>query len=81
MTEEVFQELQFNRNNVSPEQSGYEKPFYYYTLTIGDVTLISNDSEDANENGWYATIFDSETLKIRGGGDLVDIVNIITLNT
>jgi hypothetical protein len=81
MTEEIFTELNFKRNDVTPQQSGHDKHFYYYTLTIGDVTIISNENDDADENGWFATIFDSNTLKIRGGGDLKELVNIITLNT
>lgn len=81
MTEDIFIELNFKRNDVTPQQSGHHKHFHYYTITIGDVTIISNESDDADVNGWFATIFDSNTLKIRGSGDLKELVNIITLNT
>ena len=81
MTEETFTELGFVKETISVVESGYHKPFYYYTMDIGDVTLITNDDEDAEENGWFATIFDSVTLRIRGAGDLEELIKILKLNT
>ena len=40
MTEEIFKELGFERNDVPMEQSGHDNDFYYYTLDIGDILLI-----------------------------------------
>ena len=80
MTEEIFTELKFTKTSVSVEESG-DSPYYYYYLDIGDITLISNANDEAERNGWFVSLFDSDTLKIRGGGDLKELVKIIELNT
>jgi hypothetical protein len=81
MTEQVFIDLGFERNDMSPEQSGQATPFHYYTLDIGDICFISNASDQAEEKGWECSIFDSMTLKVKGAGDLEELVKIVKLNT
>jgi hypothetical protein len=81
MTEQTFIDLNFERNDVSVEESGHENDFHYYTLDIGDICLITNASDEAEKDGWWCSVFDSETLKIRGGGDLEDLVKILRLNS
>jgi len=81
MTEEIFEKLGFERIDVSAEEAGDQRGFYYYSIDIGDVCLISNDDEDTQENGWEVYIFDSRTIKIKGSGDLEDLVRIIRNNT
>ena len=75
MTEEIFKELKFDCN----KETG-AVPFHYYTLDIGDICLISNANDDAETEGWYCSIFDSMTLKIKGEGDLRALVDILKLN-
>ena len=81
MTEQTFISLGFEMNVVHPEESGLDYTFYYYTLDIGDVGLITNSSDEADNEGWWCSIFDSMTLKIKGSGDLEDLVRIIRLNS
>ena len=81
MTEQTFISLGFEMNVVHPEESGLDYTFYYYTLEIGDVGLITNASDEADNEGWWCSIFDSMTLKIKGSGDLEDLVRIIRLNS
>ena len=81
MTEQTFISLGFEMNVVHPEESGLDYTFYYYTLKIGDVGLITNASDEADNEGWWCSIFDSMTLKIKGSGDLEDLVRIIRLNS
>ena len=81
MTEEIFQQLGFERVDVSIEESGHDKDFYYYTMDIGDICLISNADDEAENKGWECAIFDSLTLKIKGAGDLEDLVRILQNNT
>ena len=81
MTEEIFEKLGFERVDVSAEEAGDQRGFYYYSIDIGDIGLISNDDENAQENGWEVYLFDSRTLKIKGSGDLEDLVRIIRNNT
>ena len=81
MTEEIFQQLGFERNDVPIKESGCDFDFHYYTLDIGDICLISNSDDVAKEEGWECAIFDSMTLKIKGEGDLKDLVRILRNNT
>ena len=80
MTEEIFQQLGFERIDVSAEEAD-GNPFYYYTIDIGDICIMSNSDDEAIEKGWGAFIFDSMTMKIQGSGDLEDLVRIIRNNT
>ena len=81
MTEEIFTELNFEKNVVTMEESGNDKDFYYYSLDIGDICIISNADDEAEKNGWEAYIFDSLTMRVKGSGDLEDLIRIIRNNT
>jgi hypothetical protein len=81
MTEEIFKKLGFERTDVPIEESGNDEDFYYYTLDIGDICIISNADYEAAEKGWEAFIFDYNTMNIKGEGDLEDLVRIIRNNT
>ena len=81
MTEEIFEKLGFERTDVPIEESGNDEDFYYYTLDIGDICIMSSADYEAAEKGWEAFIFDSNTMNIKGEGDLEDLVRIIRNNT
>jgi hypothetical protein len=81
MTEDIFEKLDFKKVVVTIEESGCDADFYYYTTDIGDICLMSNSDDEAAKNGWEAYIFDSLTLKVKGAGDLEDLVRIIQNNT
>jgi hypothetical protein len=81
MTEEIFEQLGFEKVVVTIEESGHDNDFYYYTMDIGDICLMSNADDEAEKEGWYCSIFDSNTLKIRGEGDLKALVDILKLNS
>jgi hypothetical protein len=81
MTEEIFKKLGFERTDVPIEESGNDEDFYYYTLDIGDICIMSSADYEATEKGWEAFIFDYNTMNIKGEGDLEDLVRIIRNNT
>jgi hypothetical protein len=81
MTEDIFEKLGFKKQVVTMKESGCDADFYYYTMDIGDICLMSNADDEAAKNGWEAYIFDSLTLKVKGAGDLEDLVRIIQNNT
>jgi hypothetical protein len=81
MTEEIFEKLGFVKEVVTPENSGLENDFYYYSIDIGDICIISNADDEAAKDGWEAYIFDSLSMRVKGEGDLEDIVRIIRNNT
>jgi hypothetical protein len=80
MTEQTFIDLGFERNDVPVVESGDNHDFYYYTLDIGDICLITNADDEANQNGWEVYIFDSMTMRIKGAGDLEDLIRILKNN-
>jgi len=81
MTEDIFEKLGFKKEVVTMEESGHDTDFYYYIMDIGDICLISNSDDEAAKNGWEAYIFDSLTMRVKGEGDLEDLVRIIRNNT
>lgn len=81
MTEEIFEKLNFVKEVVTPVDSGLDKDFYYYTLDIGDICIISNSDDEAAKEGWEAYIFDSLSMRIKGAGDLEDLIRIIKNST
>ena len=53
MIEQALKDLGFERTLVPMEESGDDRDFYYYSLDIGDICLISNDDEEAGKkDGW-----------------------------
>ena len=80
MTEDIFKTLGFECNHETPESSGTDYDWYYYSLDIGDVCLITNPSDEAENRGWEVYIFDSMDVVIKGEGDLTDLVRILKNN-
>jgi hypothetical protein len=80
MTEQTFIDLGFERNNETAENSGTDFDWYYYTLDIGDLCLISNASDEAEEEGWWVEVFDSYSVRIKGSGDLEELIKILRNN-
>jgi len=81
MTEQTFIDLGFEKNQETRESSGTDFDWHYYTLDIGDICLISNSNDEAEKEGWWCSIFDSDTCVIKGAGDLEDIIRILKNNT
>lgn len=81
MVEEVFKKLGFIINNETVESSGSETDWHYYTLDIGDICIMSNSSDETENDSWYATIFDVCSLKITDETDLSNLIEILRKNT
>ena len=78
MKEQDLISLGFEKIKVSAEESG-DKPFYYYTLDFGasGFSLISNDNDDAKENGWFVEMFDYENIRFENYQDVSDLIRVI----
>ena len=81
MKEQEIKDLGFEMQHETAENSDADKDWHYYTMDIGDICLITNDSEDADEHGWEVSIFDFPSCVIKGSGDLEDLIKIIKNNT
>jgi hypothetical protein len=62
------------------ENSGVDSDWYFYTMDIGDICLITNSNDEAVEEGWEVSIFDFPSCVIKGIGDLEDLIKIIKKN-
>ena len=80
MIEQTLKDLGFERTLVPIEESGDDRDFYYYTLDIGDICLISNDDEEAKKDGWKVSIFDFPSIEISDYNDLAALINILESN-
>ena len=81
MKEQKIIDLGFEMQHETAENSGADKDWYYYTMDIGDICLITNDCEEAAEDGWEVSIFDFSSCVIKGLGDLENLIKIIKNNT
>ena len=81
ITEQELIKLGFEIQPETVENSGADTDWYYYTLDIGDVCLISNASDDIEKYGWTISIFDSETCNIGDIADLTTLIRILKNNT
>jgi hypothetical protein len=75
--EETLKDLGFVSTTVTKEESGNDNDYYYYTLDIGDVCLITNAHDEAVNDGWVVSIFDSMTNNVTNEEDLIALVDII----
>lgn len=80
MIREALENLGFQRTLVPMEESGDDRDFYYYSLNIGDITLMSNDDEQAKKEGWKVIIFDYPSVEISDYNDLAALINILESN-
>ena len=71
MQEKNLIQLCFERQYVSAEDVGTDNDFYYYTLDIEDLCLISNASD---EEKWKVYIFDYNGFEFT---DLLQLVKFI----
>ena len=81
MKEQDIKDLEFEMQHETIESSGSEKDWYYYTLDIGDICLITNDNEAAVKDGWEVSIFDFPSCIIKHLGDLEVLIRIIKNNS
>jgi NADPH-dependent 7-cyano-7-deazaguanine reductase QueF-like protein len=75
-------ELGFKRKDNTPESSGAPDNWHYYTLDIGDLSLISDDSDVVEDNNWKVYIFDYDGFQFTEVEKLklfIDILNEIKI--
>lgn len=61
MKEQDLIDLEFVKKVITTEESDCSNEWYYYTYDITkNLTLISNDSDDAEKNNWYVEFCDPE---------------------
>ena len=73
-----FENLRFNKNVVTKEESGNNSDYYYYSLQLTDgIILTSVENDLVIHDGWYVTDFDNE-IKIDNIDDLCIFITLIS---
>ena len=70
-------ELGFERKDNTPESSGEPNNWHYYTLDIGDLCLISDDSDAVKDNNWKVYIFDYDGFQITELEKLKSFIDVL----
>ena len=76
MSENDLIELGFDRFDETIESSGSPNDWYYYSLDLGGLNLISNASDEWERDGIFVEIIETN-IRFKGAGDLWDFVEII----
>lgn len=79
MSEQDLIDLGFERTDEPASNWGGETDFYYYSLNIGGVELITNANDEWDDAGIYVDIMETD-IRFKGIGDLEDIIKILELN-
>ena len=74
MREKDLIDLGFERQDVTAEDVGTDNDFYYYTLDIEDLCLITSASD---EEKWKVEIFDYNGFEFTDLGQLVKFIKIL----
>jgi len=79
MTEQDIIDLGFERVDVTAEESGYLRDWYFYTYDFTNgLSLISNNKTDAETKGWYVEFFNTEDkIRFTRNKDLHRLIKII----
>ena len=80
LTEQHLVALGFERKDQTSEASGSENDWYYYTLDIADVCLITNDNEHADVNAWFVYIFDKDGVVFKTSKETAQLVHLLKSN-
>jgi len=79
ITEADLLEFGFIKNFETAEQTGHNKDWYYYTLDIGDICLITSSSDELTKDGsWIVHLFDFESIAVTDKAKLRDLVYGLT---
>jgi hypothetical protein len=70
-------ELGFERQDETPESSGAPENWHYYTLDIGDLCLISDDSDVVEDNNWKVYIFDYDGFEFTELEKLKSFIDVL----
>lgn len=77
MNEKIFTQLGFNKEIVSKEESGGKNGYYYYSIDIGEITLLSCTNDEVEKGLWFCNIMDYDSIVIKSEKDLVSLINIL----
>jgi len=79
MNEQLLEQLGFIKEESFDTSDNDTPDFYYYVLDIGGICLITNDSDDAEENGWYVELFEGD-IRFTDIEQLQELITLLKKN-
>jgi hypothetical protein len=79
MNEQLLEQLGFIKEDGFDTSDDDTPDFYYYVLDIGGVCLITNDSDDAEKNGWYVELFEGD-IRFTDIEQLQELITLLKKN-
>ena len=79
MNVQLLEQLGFSKEESFDTSDNDTPDFYYYVLDIGGVCLITNDNDDAEENGWYVELFEGD-IRFTDIGQLQELITLLKKN-
>ena len=79
MNIQLLEQLGFSKEDGFDTSDDDTPDFYYYVLDIGGVCLITNDSDDAEKNGWYVELFEGD-IRFTDIGQLQELITLLKKN-
>ena len=79
MNEQLLEQLGFSKEESFDTSDNDTPDFYYYVLDIGGVCLITNDSDDTEENGWYVELFEGD-IRFTDIEQLQELITLLKKN-
>ena len=74
ITEKTLKKFGFKKEESQDTVDGFPD-FYYYSLDIGSITLITNSDDVAKTEGWSVEIFDHGDFIICSKKELKKLIN------
>jgi hypothetical protein len=73
ISESHLRSLGFHRN----DESGCEQDFYYYSMDINDVCLLSDADDEVKNNQWSIQLLEGGLAPINDLDDLVKLIHLL----
>ena len=77
ISESHLRSLGFQKEVVPIDESGNEVEFYYYSLDINYLTLITDSDDEIIDNQWSVHVMESGLEKIYDLDDLVKLLHLL----
>jgi len=77
ISESHLRSLGFQKEVVPIDESGNEVEFYYYSLDINYLTLITESDDEIIDNQWSVHIMETGLEKIYDLDDLVKLLHLL----
>ena len=79
MKEKDIIDLGFEKNIVPMDESGMDYDFYYYSLDIAQIDLLSHANDEVKDGNWKVQILEGG-ITISDKEDLIQLIQILKRN-